>query len=67
MGPCFKNYTNKKYHRTQTYITLKIAGTSAVGTVICNSYQDTGSYLFCGSHKGLFKNKDETEKSKRVY
>lgn len=40
---------------------------SAVGAVIRNSYQDTGSYLFRGSHKGLFKNKDETEKSKHVY
>lgn len=28
---------------------------SAVGAVICNSYQDTGSYLFCGSPKALFK------------
>lgn len=35
---------------------------SAVGAVICNSYQDTGSYLFCGSHKALFKNKNETKK-----
>ena len=40
---------------------------SAVGAVICNSYQDTGSYLSCGSHKALFKSKDKTEKSKQVY
>lgn len=37
---------------------------SAVGAVICNSYQETGSYLFWGSHKALFKNKDETNKKK---
>lgn len=41
-GTCCKK-TNKKIYRTQTYIRLKIAGMSAVGAVICNSYQDTGS------------------------
>lgn len=61
----FKKIKINKIYRTLTYIRLKIAGMSAVGAVICNSYQDTGSYLFCGSHKALFTNKDETNKQKK--
>lgn len=40
---------------------------SAVGAVICNSYQDTGSYLFCRSQKAFFKNKEETRKKENMF
>lgn len=45
------------------YIRLKIAGMSAVGVVICNSHQDTGSYLICGSHRAPLKTRMEQKKA----